>query len=204
MEQTATLTSPIHGRKITYFLTALGLFILFFASRGSTWQGSKELHTNMEIAATILALIVGVMALVRFYSKKNSTILFVGAGFLGTAMLDGYHAVVTSTAFAPFLPSDLPALIPWSWVASRFFLSLLIFLSWYVWRWEQKSGDTQAVREGHVYTGVAFLTLLSFIFFAFAPLPPAYYPDLAFGRPEEFVPAVLFALALAGYLKKGE
>ena len=48
----------------------------------------------MEIAATILALIVGVMALVRFYSKKNSTILFVGAGFLGTAMLDGYHAVV--------------------------------------------------------------------------------------------------------------
>ena len=60
----------------------------------------------METAATLLALLIGLMALVRFYSKKNNTFLFIGAGFLGTALLDGYHAVVTSSGFGPFMPSD--------------------------------------------------------------------------------------------------
>ena len=40
-------------------------------------------------------MIVGATALVRFYSKKDNTFLFIGAGFLGTAFLDGYHTVVT-------------------------------------------------------------------------------------------------------------
>jgi len=29
-----------------------------------------------------------------------------------------------------FMPTDLPHLIPWSWVASRQFLSVFLFLSW--------------------------------------------------------------------------
>ncbi len=73
----------------------------------------------MESVATILALVIGAMALVRFYSRKNNTFLFIGTAFLGTALLDGYHAIVTSTYFVPFLPSGVAVLIPWSWVASR-------------------------------------------------------------------------------------
>ena len=69
-------------------------------------------------AATLLALMVGVMALVRFYSRPNTVFLFVGIGFLGTALLDGYHTVVTSTFFAEVFPSAPPALVPWSWLAS--------------------------------------------------------------------------------------
>ena len=98
--------------------------------RGSTWHGGAQLHTVMETVATLLALVVGLMALVRFYSKKYNTFLFIGVGFLGTAYLDGYHTIVTSTFFKPYMPSDPPALIPWSWVASRQFLSILLFLSW--------------------------------------------------------------------------
>ena len=64
---------------------------------GSTWQGSTELHTIMEVIAALLALIVGLAAIVQFYAKKNNTYLFVGTGFLGTALLDCYHAVVTSS-----------------------------------------------------------------------------------------------------------
>lgn len=104
--------------------------------------------------------------------QKNNISLFVGAGFFGTGMLDGYHAVVTSTAFAPYLPSDLPALIPWSWVASRFFLSLLLFLSSYIWHRDQKNSNSTVVHERHAYALVAILTLLSFVFFAFAPYRP--------------------------------
>jgi signal transduction histidine kinase len=50
---------------------------------------------------------------------------------------------------------------------------------------------------------VGVLTLISFAFFAFVPLPAAYYSNLPFGRPEEFVSAVFFLLALIGFLRKG-
>lgn len=161
------------------------------------------LHTHMEIIATILAAIIGVMALVRFYSKKDNLFLFIGTGFLGTAFLDGYHALVTSVVFRPFMPSDLPSLIPWSWVASRQFLSVMIFLSWYSWYRSQKIGGEEAIPERTVYIFSGVFTLVCFLFFAFAPLPPAYYPEFIFHRPEEFGPALFFLMALIGYLKKG-
>ena len=41
-----------------------------------SWQGNREMHTITEVVATLLAASVGVLALVRFYSKKNVTYLF--------------------------------------------------------------------------------------------------------------------------------
>lgn len=168
------------------------------------WKGSVQLHTLMEAVATFLALTVGVMALVRFYSKKDNTFLFVGTGFIGTAFLDGYHAIVTSSIFAQFLPSDLSSLIPWSWIASRLFLSISLYLSWLAWKREDRLGSVGKIPEKLVYLGSGILTLASFLFFAFVPLPRAYYPEFFLHRPEEIVPALLFLLALIGYLRQGK
>ena len=111
-------------RIATYWIVGLGLILGYAATRGSNWIGGAQLHTVMEAVSTLLALIVGALALVRFYAKNSNTFLLIGSGFLGTAFLDGYHTIVTSAFFKPFMPSDLPALIPWSWVASRQFLSI--------------------------------------------------------------------------------
>ena len=88
----------------------------------------------------MLALTIGVVSMLRFYSKKQNAYLFVGIGFFGTAFLDGYHAVVTSSFFAQYLPSGLITLIPWSWNASRTFLAILMVLSLWAWRREQRLG----------------------------------------------------------------
>ena len=192
------------GRMAAYWLTGLGLTFSLALLHGINWRGNADLHTQMEIIATLLAAIVGTMALVRFYSKKNNTFLFIGTGFLGTAFFDGYHALVTSAFFQPFMPSDLPSLIPWSWVASRQFLSVMIFMSWYCWLRPQRLGTDSIISERTVYLLSAIFTLACFLFFAFAPLPAAYYPDIAFHRPEEFGPALFFLVALIGYLKKGQ
>ncbi|MEE8349922.1 MAG: response regulator [Acidobacteriota bacterium] len=167
------------------------------------WEGSTELHTLMEVIATLLALMVGVVALVRFYSEKNDMFLLLGTGFLGTALLDGYHAIVTSQWFDQLWPSAPPSLIPWSWNASRTFLSFLMLLSWWAWKREERLKEKGLIREKVVYAVVSALTLSSFVFFAFVPLPRAYYPEFTFGRPEEFLSAAFFLLALIGYLKKG-
>ena len=191
------------SRMITYAMVFLGLTVGYFLLRGSNWTGSTQLHTVMESIASLLALLVGVLALVRFYSKKNNTFLFIGTGFVGTAFLDGYHAVVTSSFFADQFPSAPSSLIPWSWIASRLFLAVLLWLSWVAWRRETKLGEKGKIGEREVYLFAAGLTVISFLFFAIFPLPRAYYPELMFHRPEEFVPALFFLVALVGYLKKG-
>ncbi len=190
-------------RQRAYIGLAVLLVMGYWLLRGSTWQGSTQLHTEMEVAATLLALGAGVLALVRYYSKKTNLFLFVGTAFIGTALLDGYHAVVTSSYFAAYFPSAPPSLIPWSWVASRMFLALLLWLSWLDWRREDRLGVERQIGEAAIYLGTAGLTLASFAFFAFVPLPRAYYPEFVFHRPEEFVPALFFLLALIGYLHKG-
>ena len=126
------------SRTAVYIALGLGLFGAYFLLRGAPWQGSTQLHTLMEVVAALLASTVGVFALVRYYSRPNNTSLFICAGFMGTALLDGYHAVVTSSLFASNFPSAPSSLIPWSWIASRLFLSILLTLSWLAWRRENR------------------------------------------------------------------
>jgi len=190
-------------RLIIYITFFILLFLGFIILRNSTWQGSTQLHTLMELLATTLALFVGAMALIHFYVKKNIDFLYIGSGFLGTSFLDGYHTIVTSIWFNQLWPSPPPSLIPWSWNASRIFLSVLMFLSWWMWEKRKKTGEAYRINEKSTYISIGVLTLLSFFFFAFVPLPTAYYPKLLFGRPEEFFSAIFFLLALIGYLKKG-
>lgn len=189
-------------RQVTYLVLFGVLTAGFLIARISSWQGSVELHTLMEAVGMMLAFFVGTMAIVRFYSRKSNLFLFVGAGFLGAGLLDGYHAVVTSSWFKDSFPSDLGSLIPWSWVASRLFLSMFIWISLLAWKRERDLGEAGRFSERSIYLGAGILTLLSFVFFVFAPLPRAYYPEFTFQRPEEFVPALFFLLALTGYWSK--
>ena len=198
-ERSRPIKAARTNRRVTsYALVFVGLGLGFAFLRNSTWQGTTELHTVMEVIASLLAAFVGAMALVRFYSRKNSTFLFIG-----TALLDGYHAVVTSTYFDQLFPSVPESLIPWSWVASRIFLSVLLVISWLAWRWEEHHGRAGRISEWTVFGIVAVLTITSFLFFVFVPLPRAYYPELFFHRPEEFAASLFFLFALIGYLQKG-
>ena len=169
----------------------------------SAWSSSSEIHSDMEVAATVLALVTGGLALIRFYSRKDSTFLFLGTGFLGTAVLDGYHALVTLDTIAHLLPSTLDSLIPWSWMASRTFLSVLLCLSWILRRREQRLGTAEAIDERVIYTIVALLILIIFSIFALQPLPRAYFPALFLSRPEELIPGLFFAISLIAYLHGG-
>jgi len=190
-------------RAITYVAVAAVLTLLYAGLRDSTWVSGAAFHTLLEAVATLLALMVGILGLVRYRVEGRTTVFFVGMAFLGTGFLDGFHAVVTSVSVKDYLPSGLPSLIPWSWVASRAFLALMMWLSWMAWRREERLGPAGRIPEALVYSFVILLTLISYLFFAFTPLPRAYYPELFFHRPEEFVPALFFLLALVGYLRKG-
>ncbi|NQY94968.1 MAG: PAS domain S-box protein [Campylobacteraceae bacterium] len=191
-------------RRNTYIIIAILLTLLYVYLRGSDWQGTKNLHTSMESVSTVLAWMVGITSLIRFYSNKQEFLyLFIGAGFLGTGFLDAYHAIVTSAFFDVYFPSPSESLIPWSWIASRLYLSVLLFLGWYYWYAYARNVETLTIDEKKIYVIASISTILTFLFFAFVPLPRAYYAEYIFHRPEEFLPALFFALALIGFYKKG-
>jgi len=165
---------------------------------------SPTLHTLAESVATLLAFMVGALALVRFYSRKQATFLFIGTGFLGAGLLDLNHALITSD-WLLYLRSDTNPedLFAWSWTAERVFLSLFLFVSLLAWRQEVREGEGEAVHEGSVYATALVLTLTNLFFFEWVPLTGAHWPDFIVSRPAEFLPAAFFGLAFVGYLAKG-
>ena len=193
----------IRMRIFIYILLSIALLIGGFLLRADAWRGNAELHTLLESVATVLALFTGAMALIRYYAKKNSLFLLVGSGFLGAAILDAYHAAITSSFLADHTPSALSALTPWSGTTSRVLLSLVMCASLFVWKREAQWPGTAKTKESVVYVLVGAWTLITFLLFALVRLPPAYYPDFMIHRPAELVPALLFGLAAAGYLWKG-
>jgi len=198
------IRGTVKKRIAVYVVLLVTLVAMCLLTDSSAWRGNRTLHTMMEVMATLLASVIGILALVRFYSEKNSVILFVGVGFMGTALLDGYHAVVTSDLLDYLMPSPSESLIPWSWNASRIFLSILMTISCLRWWYEQERGsESGRVNEIYVFVVVGVMTVVCFCFFAFVPLPRAYYPELFFGRPEELVAATFFLAALTGYVLQG-
>jgi len=196
---------PNHGQKrgwgygFTTVVLLLGGFLLYRAR----WEGNAEIHTLLEAVATLLALVTGAMALVRYYAKKNSTFLILGAGLLGTSMIDGFHAVVTASFFSWPMPSPPATLNPWTGIISRFFLSFVMCAALLVWQREADKAKGTRGRESTVYLIVGGSIVFCLSFFSLVPLPPAYFPNFIVHRALDLAPVLFFALATVGYLAKG-
>lgn len=191
----------IARHRMATYLTSLGVAALAFALlRGAGgWGGPRE-HAVLEAVATALALSLGVLALVRFYSKKNNVFLFLGTGFLATGFLDAVHLLRGAGLWMD--PGGEPV-AGWSWFASRAILALFFCLNWLGWRRERKLGEAGRLGEGAVYLVTAVLTLATVVVLEAATLSEAYRTAAFAPRPQELLPAALFLYALAGYLWKG-
>jgi signal transduction histidine kinase/DNA-binding response OmpR family regulator len=190
-------------RSFAYSLLALGLILIGPPIRRSDWFGSVQLHTLIETITTLLGLTTGAMALVRYYTRKSSTYLLLGSGFLGASILNSYHTAITSSFLAGHTPSALSALTAWSRAVPQVFLSLNLCFSLAVWKIEERRSEAIRLGEVYVYCLMGLWTVATFLFFVFVPLPQAYFPDRFFTHPPGVVQAVLFLVAVIGYLLKG-
>lgn len=181
---------------------------LMFEKR--SWHSDNQLHSNMELAATLVAAIVGVLALVRYYARSRVSYFFIGTGFLGAALLDGFHLVVTQQSMIALLPSEPARLIAWSWFFSRTFLAGWLVLSLVMWKLE----DPLEPGKVHLFKGIELsetltislaITVVTIMAMGLilVPTPQCYFPNLPLGRPQELIPAMLFLIAGVGYYYKG-
>jgi PAS domain S-box-containing protein len=210
------VTGPDRSRERATLYTVI-LVLLVGGSillRGNiVWSTGPTNHTIFEALATLLAFIIGGLALVRYYSRKQITFLFIGCGFLGAALLGLNHVLTTEERYVaariaidPLLrPGDLDA---WTWTAERVFLSLFLFVSPLAWRQQMRQeegpdGRAEALPEGWVYANALIMTLVCLLFFEWVPLGTLTFPFRAISRPAEFLPAAFFALAFLGFFRKG-
>ena len=191
------------GTTVFWFLVAI-LFAAGTVFRRFPVSDNEARHVIWEFISTTLALVVGSLSLVRFYSKKQETFLFIGTGFLGAGLLNAYHAVTTSVLTGGGVTGTAaPDSAAWTWIASRLFLSLFLFASIFLWSHEDDS-ERSYVHEASVYFMAGVLTLASFLIFSFVPLASAYHPEFWLERPAELAPALFFIAAWIGYLRRGD
>ena len=150
---------------------AIGLVAASVPLRRLTWGADAGLHTELETVATVLALIVGAMALVRYYTAKSLSYLLLGTGFLGAALLDGFHAWISLEYCASCTPSDPQDLIAWSGVSSPIFLSLLMCARLLASKAEWVHPEGNRIRDQRIYLGVGALIVAIFAIFLSVRLP---------------------------------
>src|SRR5713101_7261187 len=203
MESSQPNPTQVRVRIFVYTLVPVVLLLADLPLHRTAWHGNAELHTVLESVATEMGLIAGAMALVRYYTKKSSAFLLLGSAYLGAGLFDGYHAIITSSLFLGHVPSTLSSLIPWSGIASRVFLSLMMCASLLAWKGDKLRLKADRRVEVIVYLVVGISMAISFLCFAFIRLPSTYYPNLLIHRPTELGPGLFFGLAAVGYLRKG-
>ncbi|HUG71309.1 MAG TPA: PAS domain-containing protein [Pirellulaceae bacterium] len=182
-----------------YVIVAAGITLGCIGLQFTTWHTTPELHTVMEAVATTLAFVVAAAAPFRYYSERDNKFLFIGTGFFVTALLDGYHTIVTGVAFRDYFPSPPESLTAWSWTSSRTFLGVLMVVSW----WVSQRPRQLHLRAGHVYGVMTLLTAAIFLLFAFVPLAQPRPLGTLFGHPEELLIGCVFLVALIGFLRAG-
>lgn len=131
------------------FMTILLIGVCLMLEK-QNWHSDSQLHSNMELAAALIAAIVGVLALVRYYARSRVSYFFIGTGFLGAALLDGFHFVISQQSLIALLPSEPARLIAWSWFFSRTFLAGWLVLSLAMWKLE----DPLSPGKVHLFKGM--------------------------------------------------
>lgn len=168
---------PGRWRPYAYWGLGLGLISGYAAVAGHPWRSGALLHTMMETVATLLAMFVGIVAMVRYRSRPSNGSLFLSAAFLGTAFLDAHHTLVTSAWLWTAMPSAPSALIPWTWIGSRTFLAVMLLAWSLATRREYRLGDAGRIAAWPVVVAVVVFTLVSYFFFAYVPLPSLFFAD---------------------------
>jgi signal transduction histidine kinase len=93
----------------------------------NTWVTSEIHHFYIELIAVILAAVLAFYYIARARALNDKFSLFIGIGFLTSALIDLLHVIVAYIAFGN--PIFLKYFIPQTWFAGRIFLSAMLVMA---------------------------------------------------------------------------
>jgi signal transduction histidine kinase len=182
--------------------------IAILSANPNTWRASEIHHFYIELIAVILAAVLAFYYLLRARTFNDKFSLFVGIGFLTSALIDVLHVIVSYIAFDN--PVFLKYFIPQTWFAGRIFLSAMLVMA--IAKYPALSLTSSKEGGGRepnklrknviVYlTVLAVLAASVAISSLFLVLPASVVDDYSIHRPYEIPPLVLFVVALFYFYK---
>ena len=177
------------------------IFFLVFGYVAGSLKWIEDFQLIIDLFAGIFAFFIGTLALLRFYTKKNSyNYLLLGIGFVVVAILDVFHIFISLNIFTDLFTVSNAEIFPNTVVFSRVFLSLIFFLSWIFVREEHKENNMN-----ERFALVAILVL----FTVFTVLISIF--SSIFNNQKEYIFAIImqtvammvYVLTLIGYLRSG-
>ncbi|MDY0097066.1 MAG: MASE3 domain-containing protein [Candidatus Dojkabacteria bacterium] len=174
-------------------------FFLLFAYMSGEFFWMKDFQLVVDLFSGIFAFFIGTLALLRFYTKKNFTnYLLLGLGFLTVGVIDILQILLSLNAFSDFFSVSTSEVFPSTVVLSRFFLSLIFFLSWLLMKEEYRA---RVFKEKLAFVGVlfsisAFIAIITIFSNIFEGLE-----SYTFAIVLQTVSLMIYLLTLVGYTR---
>ena len=201
--------------------------IAILSANPDTWRASEIHHFYIELIAVILAAVLAFYYLLRARTFDDKFSLFVGIGFLTSALIDLLHVIVSYVAFDN--PVFLKYFIPQTWFAGRVFLSTMLVMAIVKYynlssssSKEEERGEQEKRKQPHGVvkreekhqqqnklqkTVIIYLTILGILAASvaisslFFVLPASVIDNYSIHRPYEIPPLALFTIALVYFYK---
>ncbi|MFL6362412.1 MAG: ATP-binding protein [Nitrososphaeraceae archaeon] len=184
----------------------------------NTWVASEIHHFYIELFAVILAAVLAFYYIARARTLNDKFSLFIGIGFLTSALIDLLHVIVSYISISD--PLFLKYFIPQTWFAGRIFLSamLVIAIAKYsalsslregVQEKKQNQIEIEGIQKPNKLqkTVVVYLTILAILAASvaisslFLVFPSSVIDNYSIHRPYEIPSLVLFIVALFYFYK---
>jgi signal transduction histidine kinase len=175
------------------------IIIAILSTNPNTWVASDVDHFYFEIIAVIFAAIVAFYCITRAYTLNDKYTLFIGIGFLTSALIDLMHAIISYNAMDD--PLFLGYFIPQTWFAGRTFISAMMVIA--ITRFAIIPKDSQQL-SGKTF--IAYLSLIvilavSVSILSFLTIFPGVLIGFPLHRPYEIPSLILFSIALVYFYK---
>ena len=187
----------------------------------NTWMTSEIHHFYIELIAVILAAVLAFYYIARARALNDKFSLFIGIGFLTSALIDLLHVIVAYVAIDN--PIFLKYFIPQTWFAGRIFLSAMLVMAIVKFsslsssnddgghekRNQEEEQQKKQLRTKLRKTMIVYIYFIPLAILAasvsisslFFVLPASVVDDYSIHRPYEIPSLVLFIIALFYFYK---
>src|SRR5919197_2207593 len=217
LEKSKSLLCSKYETLIKYTLVpSIPLSIIAILSiNPNTWVASEVHHFYIELIAVILAAVLAFYYILRARTLNDKFSLFIGIGFLTSALIDLLHVMVAYVAIGN--PIFLKYFIPQTWFAGRIFLSAMLAMAIAKFSTlsssssstkgeslllQQRQQSNKLQKTMKIYLSIlAILAASVAISSLFLVLPASVVDDYSIHRPYEIPSLVLFVIALFYFYK---
>lgn len=189
--------NEVKKREIFILLSVIVFLAFGYIAGNLRWITDFQLI--LDLFAGIFAFFIGLLALLRFITKKNSfNFLLLGIGFFTVSLLDVLHILISLDVFSDLFVIKNSDIFPSSIVFSRVFLSFIFFLSWIFAREEHREKN---INERFVFLGIFFLFSIFVILVSVFSNIFSGYDEYIFAIVMQIIALGVYILTLVGYIR---